>query len=253
MRQVAVITGASRGIGAATARELGARGHHVVVNYRGDTAAAEAVVKDVEEAGGTAHAAQADVCDPDQAAHLVSECARIDVLVCNANIQPPLASLGDMSWDAFSGKVMGELAAVFHVSKRALEVMREQGTGRIVYISSVSADRVRNGTIAHATAKAALNVFARHVAAEAVEHGISVNIVAPGVVRTDATRDVVTPELAAALGERSVLGRVLVPEDVAKLIGSITDGAFQAVSGAHILVDGGDEVLPPGRRRPVGS
>jgi 3-oxoacyl-[acyl-carrier protein] reductase len=239
MRQVALITGASRGIGAATARELGSRGLHVVVNYRGDEAAAEAVVKDVEAAGGTAQAVQADVCDPEQAARLVAACPRIDVLVCNANIQPPFAPLGDMSWEAFSGKVMGELAAVFHVSKRALEVMREQGTGRIVYVSSISADRVRKGTIAHATAKAALNVFARHVAAEARRQGIAVNVVAPGVVRTDATSDVLTPELAAALSERSVLDRVLEPEDVAKVIASVTEEAFQAVTGAHILVDGG--------------
>ncbi|MEV0402239.1 SDR family NAD(P)-dependent oxidoreductase [Actinoallomurus sp. NPDC050550] len=244
MRQVALITGASRGIGAATAREFGKRGHHVIVNYRSDEAAAQRVVKDVEAAGGTAHAVQADVCDPAQAARLVDECARLDVLVCNANIQPPFAPLSRMSWDAFSGKVTAELAAVFHVTKMALDVMRGQDGGRIVYVSSVSADHVRRGSIAHATAKAALNVFARHVAAEARDSGIAVNIVAPGAVRTDATRDVLTPEAAAALGERSVLGRVLLPEDVAKVIASVTDGAFQAVAAAHIVVDGGAQVLP---------
>lgn len=251
MRQVALVTGASRGIGAATARELAARGRHVIVNYRSDAAAARAVVKDIEAAGGTARAVQADVCELAQVAELLAACERLDVLVCNANIRPPFAPLSAMSWEEFSGKVTGELAAVFHVTKRALDVMREQGSGRIVYVSSIAADLVLPMAIAHSTAKAALNVFAEYVAAEAGRHGITVNVVAPGLVRTDATAGVRTPELESALGERSVLGRVLEPEDVAEVIAALTDDAFRAVAGEYVRVDGGHRVLASADLRPL--
>jgi 3-oxoacyl-[acyl-carrier protein] reductase len=244
MHQTALITGAGRGIGAATALELGKRGYHVIVNYRTDAAAASAVAAQIEQAGGTARPIQADVCDPAQAAALVAACERIDALVCNANVQPPFAPLAAMTWEAFSGKVTGELAAVFHVTQRALDVMRKQRAGRIVYVSSLSADLVRPGTIAHATAKAALNTFAQHVAAEAGGCGIAVNTVAPGAVRTESAAHMRTPETEAALAQRSFLGRMLDPEDVAAVIGTLLDGGFGAVTGTHLPVDGGYRLLP---------
>jgi 3-oxoacyl-[acyl-carrier protein] reductase len=89
--KVALITGAGRGIGAATARELGRRGFHVVVNYRGDTVSAEKVVEDIRREGGTAEPARADVRDPEQVAALVRSRDTVDALVCNANIAPPFA------------------------------------------------------------------------------------------------------------------------------------------------------------------
>ncbi|GAA0368687.1 3-oxoacyl-[acyl-carrier-protein] reductase [Microbispora corallina] len=241
--KVALVTGASRGIGAATARELGGRGYHVIADYRRDEAAALAVVADVEAAGGTARAVRADVCDPGEVAALVAACERVDVLVCNANIQPPFAALADLSWEDFAGKVTRELAAVFHVTKAVLEVMRGQGGGRIVYVSSISADAVGPGTIAHSTAKAALEMFAQHVTAEAGPHGIGVAVVAPGAVRTDATAGLMSPEFEARWGRRSVLGRMLEPEDVATVIASVADGGFHAVSGARITVDGGQRFI----------
>jgi 3-oxoacyl-[acyl-carrier protein] reductase len=243
MRKVAVITGAGRGIGAATARELGRRGFHVMVNYRSDADSARKVAEDVEKSGGTASLAQADVCDPEQAADLVARCDTIDALVCNANIQPPFAPFDDLPWPDFIGKVTGELAAVFHVSKRALEVMRGRGAGRIVYVSSVAADNTRPGAIAHASAKAALEAFARHIAAEAGADGIGVNVIAPGAVRTDAIDGVLPAERAALLAERSVLHRMLEPEDVATAIAAVVDGDLRAVTGVRIVVDGGFRVL----------
>lgn len=243
MEKIALITGAGRGIGAATAQELGRRGFHVIVNYRADESAAASVVKQIEAAGGVARAVQADVCDPDQVAALVEGCARVDALVCNANISPPFAPLATMSWEDFAGKVTGELAAVFHITQRVLERMREQGNGRIVYLSSVSAELVRPGTIAHATAKAALNTFAQHVAAEAGAWGIAVNTVAPAAVRTEGSAAMLTPEVEESLGRRSVLGRMLDPQDVAAVVGSILDGGFDAVAGVTIPVDAGQRVL----------
>ncbi|MGI5226499.1 SDR family oxidoreductase [Actinoallomurus sp. CA-142502] len=243
MSKTALITGGGRGIGAATARELGRRGYHVVVNYRGDAASAEKVAEDITREGGTAEPVRADVRDPEQVAALVRSRDTVDALVCNANINPPFASLDAMTWDDFIGKVEGEMAAVFHLTKRVMTVMRGQGSGRIIYVSSLSADGTSPGAIAHATAKAALDAFARHVAAEAGPYGIGVNVVAPGAVRTDATAHL-TPEMEKARAERSVLRRMLEPEDVAKVIAAVVGGDFQATTGVRIPVDGGFRVLP---------
>ncbi|MEU6411243.1 SDR family oxidoreductase [Microbispora sp. NPDC046933] len=243
MEKVALVTGAGRGIGAATARELATRGYHVIVNYRRDEAAVKAVVDAIEEAGGTAEPVRADVREPRQVEDLIAACRRLDVLVCNANIQPPFAPLELMAWEDFAGKVTGELAAVFHVSKLALARMREERQGRIVYVSSVAAGLVRPGGVAHASAKAALEAFARQVAGEAGPCGITVNIVAPGAVRTDASAGLRTPDVEAALGRRSVLGRMLEPEDVAAVIATVADGGFHAVTGTRVTVDAGHGIL----------
>ncbi|AQZ61240.1 3-oxoacyl-[acyl-carrier protein] reductase [[Actinomadura] parvosata subsp. kistnae] len=244
MERIALITGAGRGIGAATARELARRGFHAIVNYRTDTAAAASVVKSIEAAGGTARAVRADVRDPGDVAGLVGACPRVDALVCNANISPPFAPLAELSWTDFAGKVTGELAAVFHVTQRVLPLLRERRGGRIVYVSSVSAGLARPVAIAHGTAKAALDSFARHVAAEAGAWGTTVNVVAPGAVRTEGSAAMRTPEAERSLAERSVLGRMTEPEDVAAVIGALVDGGFGAVTGAHIPVDAGARLIP---------
>ncbi|MFC6930296.1 SDR family NAD(P)-dependent oxidoreductase [Actinomadura yumaensis] len=193
MERTALITGASRGIGAATAARLGGCGFHVIVNYRSDESAARAVVQEIEKVGGTAEAIQADVREPAEVARLVAAATRIDLLVCNANIAPTFAPLSMMSWADFAGKVTGELAAVFHVTQRVLELMREQRSGQIVYVSSVVADMTMPNAISHATAKAALNTFARQVAAEAGHYGVTANTIAPGMVRTEASSAARTP------------------------------------------------------------
>lgn len=244
--KTALITGAGRGIGAATAVRLGGAGYQVIVNYLSNEAAARAVAAAVESAGGKARIVRADVREPDEAAELVAACPRLDALVCNANIQPTFAPLSETSWAVFREKVVGELAAVFHVTQRALEVMREARSGRIVYVSSVIADSTMPGAISHATAKAALNTFARQVAGEAGRYGVAVNTVAPGMVRTEASSGARTPEREAVYAENSVLGRVMEPEDVADLIAAVIDGGFRAVSGAYIPVDGGFQLLKQG-------
>jgi 3-oxoacyl-[acyl-carrier protein] reductase len=246
-RRVVLISGASRGIGAATARELGRRGYHVIVNYRTSADAAAAVVRDIESSGGTAQSIPADVCDPVDVAELVETAlgaqGRIDALICNANtVNPPFAPLATLPWKEFIRKVNGELSGAYFLTQQVMEIMRAQGAGRIVYISSNSADRI-DGSIAHSTAKAALNTFGRAVAAEAGKHGITVNIVAPGLVITDATTGVVTAEYRQHVRDNSVLGRVLEADDVARVIGLVVDDGFSGVTGTVIRVDGGLSVL----------
>ncbi|MEV7682100.1 MULTISPECIES: SDR family oxidoreductase [unclassified Streptomyces] len=246
-RRVALISGAGRGIGAATARELGRRGYHVVVNYRENSVAAQGVVSDIEEAGGSAEARQADVCDGEQVRDLVRHVYaahdRIDVLICNANtVNPPFEPLLSLSWDAFIGKVSGELAGAFFLTQNVVPAMQKRGAGRIVYISSTAADWV-GSVAAHSTAKAALNTFSRHVAATAAQHGITVNTVAFATVRTDATAGVLNDELRKYTEERSVLGRVLDANDAARTVAAVADESFGAAVGQIIRVDSGYDVL----------
>lgn len=246
-KKIAVVSGASRGVGAATAEELGRRGFHVIVNYLRSTDAAASVVAAIEAAGGSAQAIQADVCDEAEVTRMVEqvhgEHGRIDVLVVNANTaQPPFEPLEYLRWDAFEAKMNGELKGAFFLTQRVLAVMREQRSGRIVYISSTAADVV-GAVMAHSTAKAALNTFSRHVAADAARYGVAVNTVALGMVATDATSQVFPDVLKKHLAGRSVLGRMLEPADVARSIASVADDGFGAAAGQVIRVDGGFEVL----------
>ncbi|PRY35623.1 SDR family oxidoreductase [Umezawaea tangerina] len=244
---IALVSGAGRGIGAATARELGLRGHHVVVNYVRDAAAAASVVADIQAAGGSAETGRADVCDETAVAALVdavvAEHGRIDVLVCNANtVDPPFEALPALPWGTFIAKVVGELSGAYFLTQRVVEVMKAQRAGRVVHISSTAADHV--GSIAaHSVAKAALNTYSRHVAADAGLVGVSVNTVALGPVTTDATSRVFTDGILRHVGERSVTGRPLRPEDVARVIAAVTDEGFAVTTGQVIRVDAGLDLL----------
>jgi 3-oxoacyl-[acyl-carrier protein] reductase len=246
-RRVALVTGASRGIGAATARALGRDGYHVIINHRASPEAARAVAAGIEEAGGSAQVAQADICARDQVTRMVEGIlaghGRIDVLVCNANIQPPFAAVETMPWEDFIGKISDELAAAFHVTQCVLAAMRERRSGRIVYLSSIVADLARHGAVAHAAAKAALNAFSRHVAAEAGPHGIVVNAVAPGAVRTQAIDGVLPAGRRQFIAEHSVLGRMLEPDDIADLVAAIASPGYRGVTGELIRADAGLGIL----------
>ncbi|MFE6886685.1 SDR family oxidoreductase [Streptomyces sp. NPDC057694] len=247
----ALVTGAARGLGAAIARELASRGHHVIVNYRSAASRAADVVRDIEAAGGSASSARADVTDPSAVDELVAGIlathGRIDTVVVNANTaSPPFADLADLSWADFEAKVTGELAGAFHITKRVLEPMRARGAGRIVYIGSTAADYVGDGRLAHGTAKSALATFARHVASEGARHGVSVLIVAPGAVRTPETEEMLEGARGVALARESVLGRVLEPEDVAAAVALAVDPALRPATGTTLRVDGGWSVLAGG-------
>jgi 3-oxoacyl-[acyl-carrier protein] reductase len=247
LRRVALISGASRGIGAATAREMGSRGYHVVVNYLRNSEAAKGVVDDIKAAGGTAEAQRADVCDGDQVDKMIrrvrDEHGHIDTLICNANtVNPPFEPLLSLSWDSFIGKISGELAGAFFLTQAALPSMVRQRNGRIVYISSTAADTL-GSVAAHSTAKAALNTFSRHVAATAAQYGIVVNTVALATVRTDATAKVLNDDLRKFIEERSVSGTMLDPEDAARTVATVADEGFNTAVGQIIRADGGFDVL----------
>ncbi|KUN27720.1 short-chain dehydrogenase [Streptomyces corchorusii] len=247
-KPTALVTGGSRGIGAATSRELAARGYRVAVNYFSNREAADQVVKRIETDGGEAFAVRADVYDPRQAAELLERSAvdgRLDVLVCNAGARFTPTPLPSLSWDDFHAKVTNELASVYTLTQRALAVMGARGGGRIVYVSSAVAEGPPAvGMAAHGTAKAALNTFARFVAYEAGPLGINVNVVAPGFVRTEASAGLPV-EFQQRLVEHTPLGRVAEPEDVARAIAMLVGAEAGFITGSVVTVDGGHGVGCP--------
>ncbi|MDX2649267.1 SDR family oxidoreductase [Streptomyces sp. PA03-1a] len=242
--RVVLVTGASSGIGAATARLLGARGMRVVVNYLRSGKAAEEVVADIAAAGGQAMAVQADVREVAAVEGMVEQVRTawggIDVLVHNALIPYVVTSFQDMTWEELGGKLDAEMHAAFTVTKAVLPSMTEQGWGRIVYLGTGLSRRPRAGMIALGTAKAALEQFARYLAQELGPQGITVNVVAPGPVEdTRVSADV----LDDAVKERQVaatpLGRLARPADVARAVAfyAAEDNAF--MTGTTAAVNGG--------------
>ena len=185
-RRVGIVTGASRGIGAATALVLAERGYRLVVNYRSSAEQAEEVVAAISAAGGEAVAIQADVTVPDDVARMVRETeqrwGRVDVLVHNALIPFDVTSFADLSWEQLGGKLDRELHAAFLITKAVVPGMISRGYGRLVYLSTGLSRQPRDGMITLGTAKAALDQFVRYIALELAPHGITANLVAPATV-----------------------------------------------------------------------
>ncbi|HEX9082738.1 MAG TPA: SDR family NAD(P)-dependent oxidoreductase [Holophagaceae bacterium] len=241
---VALVTGASRGIGAATARALAARGAAVAVNYFGSEAAARAVVAEIQAAGGRALAVKADARDRAQieamAATVKAELGPIGLLVLNASIGFPMKGFLEYPWEAFEAKLMGEMGAAFHGCHAVVPQMLERKGGSIVTITSGLARNPGWGFCAHSAAKAALEGFTRALAFELGPMGIRVNAVAPGLTLTDATAHLPEKHKVAA-AEHTPLRRNGHAHDVAEAVVGILASGF--VTGATLPVNGGGYVF----------
>ncbi len=241
---VALVTGASRGIGAAVAKALAAQGVAVAVNYFGSEAAAHSVVDEILAEGGRAMLVKADARDRVQveamAATVQAQLGPIGILVLNASISFPMAGFLDYPWEAFEAKLMGELGAAFHGCRAVVPQMLERKGGAIVAITSALARNPGWGFCAHSTAKAGLEGLVRALACELGPMGIRVNAVAPGLTLTDATAQM--PEkhkdLAAA---HTPLRRNGQAEDVAQAVLGLLQAGF--VTGATLPVNGGSHVF----------
>lgn len=240
--RVVLITGASRGIGAASAKLLGQHGAHVAVNYLNNADAAREVVQSIENEGGHAAAFQADARDREQVDAMVKEVTSslgaIDVLVLNASIQFPVVPFIEYPWEAFEAKLVGELGAAFHCTRAVVPGMIERGGGSIIAVSSGLSRHPGPGFCAHSSAKSGLDGFAKSLALELGPHGIRVNVVAPGLTITDATA-FLPEERKQAMARMTPLGRNAMPEDIAGVILAFAADATAFVSGAYVPVSGG--------------
>jgi 3-oxoacyl-[acyl-carrier protein] reductase len=242
--RIALITGASRGIGAAVARLLASRGMRVVVNYRSSRDEANGVVASIESAGGRAMAVQADVLDGPAVLGMVEQVraamGEVEVLVHNALIPYAIKSFDDISWDELGGKLDQEMRAAFLVTKAVVPGMTTRGYGRIVYLGTVLSRRPRAGMIALGTSKAALSSFARYAAQELGPHGITVNMVAPGPVgETTTANAALDQEHQQRQAEQTALGRIATPDDVARAVAFYAGDDSGFITGATAPVSGG--------------
>ncbi|WP_088240401.1 3-oxoacyl-[acyl-carrier-protein] reductase [Calothrix rhizosoleniae] len=237
--KVAIVTGASRGIGRAIAGELAKLGANVVVNYASSSQAAEELVTEITSAGGNAIALQADVSQGDQVDSLfktaIDKFKRIDILVNNAGITRDtlLLRMKPEDWQAV---INLNLTGVFLCTRAASKIMLKQRSGRIVNIASVAGQMGNPGQANYSAAKAGVIGFTKTVAKELAPRGITVNAVAPGFIATDMTEDIKSEEILQFIP----LGRYGQPEEVAGMVRFLAaDTAAAYITGQVFNVDGG--------------
>ncbi|MCT0209284.1 MULTISPECIES: 3-oxoacyl-[acyl-carrier-protein] reductase [Synechococcales] len=237
--QVALVTGASRGIGRAIALELAAAGAEVVVNYAASATAAEAVVDAITAAGGRAYALAADVSVEEQVDALVKavleRSGRLDVLVNNAGITRDglLLRMKTSDWQSV---IDLNLTGVFLCTRAVSRSMLKARSGRIINITSVVGLVGNPGQANYSAAKAGVIGFTRSTAAEFASRGITVNAVAPGFIATDMTSELNQEPILAAIP----LGRMGQPEEVAGAVRFLAaDPAAAYITGQVLQVDGG--------------
>jgi acetoacetyl-CoA reductase len=238
--QVAVVTGASRGIGRACAIELAKHGANVVVNYTSNKDAAESAAKEIEAHGVKALVVQADVSKADQAKTLIEtaekEFGKVDILVNNAGINRD-RTVQRMSVDEWDSVIETDLSSMFYCTNAAVGGMRERNFGRIINMSSIIGQMGNLGQSNYAAAKAGMIAFTKSAAKELARFGITVNAVCPGFVETDMVM-ALSDEVKANLISQIPLGRFGTAEDVAATVRFLcTEGGFY--TGAQMSLNGG--------------
>jgi len=232
----ALITGSSRGIGAATARLLAADGWPVRINYRADEEGARAVAEEIGSQGGKATVIQGDVGDAGQVASLLEpgEDGPVLVLVNNAGLRRDALSpqIEDEQWQQV---IDVNLTGTFRATRAALPHMLRARFGRVVNVSSVVGLHANPGQANYAASKAGVIGFTKTVAAEVARRGVTVNAVVPGLIATDLAEEVLEGDLAKAIPAR----RVGSPEEVAACIRFLASEDASYVTGTTLTVDGG--------------
>lgn len=239
--KVALVTGASRGIGRAIAIALAGAGADVAISYRSSTEEAKAVVDGIAAAGGKAKAWQADAGDFSAASALVesviAEFSRLDILVNNAGITRDglLMRMSEQDWDAV---IAANLKSVFNYSKAAAKPMMGQRAGKIINISSIAGVIGNAGQANYAASKAGMLGFTRSLARELGSRNIQVNAIAPGFIDTDMTA-ALNEEQRRKLEQNIPLRRTGKPEEIAAVACFLASPASDYITGQVICVDGG--------------
>jgi len=237
--RVALVTGASRGIGRAVARQLAARGAVVVAAARGDHA--EPVAREIADGGGRCEAVPLDVTDPANVERTIGEVltrhGRLDVLVNNAGLTRDhlLLRMKPADWDIV---IATNLTAAFLCAQAVVRPMIKQRNGRIIAISSVVGQTGNAGQANYAASKAGLIGFVKSMAREVASRGITVNVVAPGLIETDMTR-ALAENVREQWAAQVPLGRLGTPEEVASAVSFLASDEASYITGQVLAVNGG--------------
>ena len=237
--KIAIVTGASRGIGRAIAQTLAARGAHVVAAARGENAAETVAL--IEQSGGHSVRATVDVTEPASVDALIGDTVtrhgRIDILVNNAGIARDqlLLRMKRVDWDEV---IATNLTSAFTAVQAALKPMLKQRSGRIISVSSVVGQAGNPGQANYAASKAGLIGFSKAVAREVASRGITVNVVAPGLVATDMTATL-TARAQDEWATQIPLGRIGTPQDVAAAVCFLASDEASYITGQVLAVNGG--------------
>ena len=239
--KIALVTGASRGIGRQIALTLGAKGAAVIVNYNGSAQKAEEVVKEIEAAGGRAEALQCNVSDFEACgqmmADIVARYGRLDILVNNAGITRDNL-LMKMSEEDFDAVINTNLMGVFNCIKHISRQMLKQKAGRIINISSVSGVLGNAGQANYCAAKAGVIGITKSAARELASRGITVNAVAPGFIVTEMT-DVLSDSVKEAATEKIPMKKFGETQDIAGAVAFLASEDAKYITGQVLCVDGG--------------
>jgi len=243
-KSIALVTGASRGIGASIAEKLGKDGYHVVVNYVSNEAKAAEVVKRITDAGGSAEAMRFDVGHEDEVvaafahvAGLAPSHGPLEVLVNNAGISEDSLILR-LKKDALEKMLQTNLVSAVLCSREAAKLMMKNRKGSIIQISSVVGEMGNAGQVAYASAKAGMIGLTKSLAKEIASRQIRVNAITPGYIQTDMT-DALNETQKNAITQNIPLGCLGQPDDIAALVGFLASPASKYITGQVIGVNGG--------------
>ncbi len=254
-RRVALVTGASRGIGRAIAVELARRGHVVAVNYRKRDEEARSTVASIRSNGGEAEAFKADVSKPDEVDRMFESIeaalGRVDILVNNAGwgLISPLTQMTHELWERH---LKVNLGGAYLCTRRALPGMLGKGWGRIINVSSVAGIQGLAGLVAYSTAKAGLIGFTKALAQELRGSGVTVNAIAPGFVRTDMGVSFFKffgedPDQWAS--RETLTGKLVEPEEVARVVSFLASDSASNITGQVFIIDSGLSIAGGGLYR----
>ena len=242
-RRTTLITGASRGLGAAIALEQGAIGSNVAVNYFNSRDAAERICERIRQAGGHAHAFKADVRHEDEAVRLVREVTdkfgEIDILVLNATGPQPFLTIEEQTWESYLDQLEFFVKSPLLLLKLVLPGMKNRSFGRIIHIGSEVVELGNPQFANYVSAKAAQLGLARSWARELAPTGITVNLVAPGWIPTERHADA-TQEDLDNYAANVPMKRMGDPEDVAKMVAFLASDAARFITGQKFSVNGGN-------------